>query len=125
MNPLDFISDPPNLYILHKEKNKTNFGGILFLIYLVIIIIIFVYYIIDYVKNDKYVIQSFSHFNFYSQKKKDERNENELFNPYINFSLNLAIEVNKVIYNIDFDEFVLYDNQESKIINKLIFLKRE
>ena len=51
MNPLDFLSDSPNLFILHKETNKTNFGGFLFLIYLVIIIIIFVYYIIDYVKN--------------------------------------------------------------------------
>ena len=72
MNPLDFISDSPNLYIFHKEKNKTNFGGILFLIYLVIIIIIFVYYIIDYVKNDKYVIQSFNHFNIHTQEKKEE-----------------------------------------------------
>ena len=80
MNPLDFLSDSPNLLILHKETNKTDFGGFLFLIYLVIIIIIFVYYIIDYVKNDKYVIQSLSHFNIYTQEKKEESNKKSKFN---------------------------------------------
>ena len=123
MNPLDFISDPPNLYILHKEKNKTNFGGILFLIYLVIIIIILVYYIIDYVKNDKYVIQSFNHFNYYSEEKKKELDENEFLNPYINFKLNLFIELNKELYDL-MDIFVLYDNKESKIIQKNTFFKK-
>ena len=37
LNPLDIISDSPNLFILQKETNKTNFGGFLFLIYLVLI----------------------------------------------------------------------------------------
>ena len=124
MNPLDFLSDSPNLFILHRETNKTNFGGFLFLIYLVIIIIIFVYYIIDYVKNDKYVIQSFNHFNIHTQEKKEERNEDELFNPYINFKLNLLIELNKTKYNLDLDEFELYDNKEEKNINKNTYFRK-
>ena len=124
MNPLDFLSDSPNLFILHKETNKTNFGGFLFLIYLVIIIIIFVYYIIDYVINDKYVIQSLSHFNIYTKEKKEERNKNELFNPYINFKLNLLIELNKTKYILDLDEFVLYDNKKSKFNNKDTFFRK-
>ena len=124
MNPLDFLSDSPNLFILHKETNKTNFGDFLFLIYLVIIIIIFVYYIIDYVKNDKHVIQSLSHFNIYTQEKKEERNKNELFNPYINFKLNLVIELNKTKYIVNLDEFVLYDNKEQKFINKNTYFRK-
>ena len=124
MNPLDFLSDSPNLFILLKETNKTNFGGFLFLIYLVIIILILVYYIIDYVENDKFVIQTFSHFNMHTQEKKEERNKNELFNPYINFKLNLVIELNKTKYIVNLDEFVLYDNKEQKFINKNTYFRK-
>ena len=73
MHPLDIISESPNLYILQKESNKTNFGGVLFLIYLILIILIVVYYILDYIENPKYIIQSFSHFNVKSEKEKEER----------------------------------------------------
>ena len=92
MHPLDVISNSPNLYILQKTSNKTNFGGFLFLIYLVIIIIIWVYYIIDYSKNDKYIIQSFSHFNFKTAEQNEELKKDELFNPYINFNLTVLFK---------------------------------
>ena len=31
-NFLDFLTDSPNAFIFQKEKNKTNFGGVLFYI---------------------------------------------------------------------------------------------
>ncbi len=56
MHPLDIISASPNLYILQKESNKSNFGGVLFLIYLAFAILVIVYYAIDYTKNPPYDI---------------------------------------------------------------------
>ena len=108
MHPLDVISNSPNLYILQKTSNKTNFGGFLFLIYLVIIIIIWVYYIIDYSKNDKYTIQSFSHFNFKTAEQNEELKKDELFNPYINFNLTVLFKQNEKEYNAS-NGFVLFD----------------
>ena len=102
MHPLDIISNSPNLYILRKESNKTNFGGFLFLIYLIIIITIFVYYIIDYTKNDKYIIQSFNHFNIKSDKEEEERNKNDFYNPTINFTLNTGAFSNGTFCNLHF-----------------------
>ena len=62
MHPLDFISDSPNLFILHKESNKTNFGGVLFLLYIITMIIIIIYYFINYSNNNnKFTIQSLYH----------------------------------------------------------------
>ena len=89
MRSLDYISYFPNLYIFQKESNKTNFGGFLFLIYLIIIISIIIYYIIDYEKNNKYIIQSFTHFNILSDKEIEERNKNVTFNPFINFKFDI------------------------------------
>lgn len=70
MHPLDIISASPNLYILHQKSNKTNFGGVLFLIYLVLVILIIVYYILDYKDTPEFSIQSLVHFNI----KSDEEN---------------------------------------------------
>ena len=91
MHPLDIISNSPNLYILQKNSNKTNFGGFLFLLYLLVILLIFIIYIIDYVQNDKYIIQSFSHFNLKSEKEINLRNADEFFNSNINFKLDLRV----------------------------------
>ena len=56
---LDFFNSPPQYSIFKKEKNKTQFGGILFMIYIIIMLIISLIYILDYAINDKYEIESF------------------------------------------------------------------
>ena len=108
MHPFDIISTSPNLYILQKSSNKTNFGGFLFLIYLVTVIIILVYYIIDYSKNDKYTIQYFSYFNVKTNEQKEEMKKEELFNPYINFNLTIYFKENEKEHNAT-KQFILYD----------------
>ena len=118
LNPLDIISDSPNLFILQKETNKTNFGGFLFLIYLVLIALIIVYYALDYKNNDKYIIQSFSHFNFKTKEEREQRNHEELFNPNIKF---------KIIFNGKHinERFKLYDPDSDKPIeSNTIFSKK-
>ena len=122
MHPLDIISNSPNLYILRKESNKTNFGGFLFLIYLIIIITIFVYYIIDYTKNDKYIIQSFNHFNIKTKEEKEERNKKDFYNPTINFTLDMQIYFKEEFYYLDYKKFgtnlKIYDNKKQNFIER-------
>ena len=122
MHPLDIISNSPNLYILRKESNKTNFGGFLFLIYLIIIITIFVYYIIDYTKNDKYIIQSFNHFNYKTKEEKEERNKKDFYNPTINFTLDIQVFLKGEFYYLNYKKFgtnlKIYDDKKEKFIER-------
>ena len=57
MNVLDFLANSPNTFIFRKERNKTHFGGILFLIFIIIMVFITVVYLITFIKNDKYEIE--------------------------------------------------------------------
>ena len=102
MRTLDILSPSPNLYLFQKESNKTNFGGFLFLIYLIIMILLFIYYLLDYIRNPKYTIQSFIHFNFKTDREIEERQKNETFNPNIWFKLKLKLynEVNEEYVDI-------------------------
>ena len=122
MHPLDIISESPNLYILQKESNKSNFGGVLFLIYLAFIILVIVYYIIDYTQNPPYEIQSFSHFNLKTEQEKEERINNPLYNPSINFKLNLRD--NKDGTNLS-DKVKIYNPKTRKFINKNEIFKND
>ena len=57
MNFFDFLSSPPNLFILQEKKAKTNCGGILFCFYIIIMLSISLAYIINYAVNDKYSVE--------------------------------------------------------------------
>ena len=59
MNHFDFLSDTPKFYIFQQESNKTKFGGLLFILYLFLVILIALYYMVHYIKNDKYEIENF------------------------------------------------------------------
>ena len=60
MNCLDFFGISPTLSIFQTEANKTNFGGVLFTIYIIIMFFISLAYIIDYASNEKYEMESFT-----------------------------------------------------------------
>ena len=57
MHFLDFLNSSPNNYIFQKTYNKTNFGGVSFLISVLGILVVGVYYIIIYCNKDKYSIE--------------------------------------------------------------------
>ena len=107
MNPIDFVSRSPSFYIFKKKSNKTNFGGILTLIYGIVMIGICIYYVFEF-KNtylrDSYTIQSFTRFNKKIIEKKDEAGED-------NFSQNINFRI-----RYDYTDFILLD--------KLVIYKR-
>ena len=58
---LDFIGSSPNNYIFKKSSNKTNFGGVLFLIYILGILGFSIYCIIKFIYLDNYSIEYFNY----------------------------------------------------------------
>ena len=54
MRRIDFISQGPQLSIFKEDANKTNLGGILYLIYIIVLILLAIIYLFDYISNEKY-----------------------------------------------------------------------
>ena len=104
---LDFLSSPQQFYFLNKRTNKTIFGGILFIIYILIIMNIFISYILDFYLNDKYDIRYSLYNNF--TNFAEENNKIEEFNPILNFSINMK-RITKDLEELDLnDQFYLID----------------
>ena len=87
MHPLDFISQSPHLFIFNREANKTNFGGILFIIYIVICLGIFLYYLLNYINNNKYEIQYTLNYNQTLYDDKDAIAQNDSLNPILDIHI--------------------------------------
>ena len=104
---LDFLSSPPQMYILQQKTNKTLFGGILFILYIIIMLIISFIFILNYALNDKYIIE----YSFYKdfENPKKVYNINEDLNPQLNFSFNF-IKITPDLDQVEADEFYIVDN---------------
>ena len=96
MNYLDFLSQPPTMFIFQKNSNKTTFGGVLFLIYIIIMIIISLIYILDYFLNDKFIIEYSSYLNSNNKESSSIFSYLDIYNssiseynPIINVSFNI------------------------------------
>ena len=104
MHYLDFLNEPPKIYIFQKEKNKTNFGGVLFFIYIIIMIMISLIYIFDYAFNDKYTYEAliFQNYSTIDKTELDRINNDTNLNPYID--LNFSFK--------DTDKFAIFNPRE-------------
>ena len=117
MNALDFLNSQHQYYIFGRETNKTNFGGVLFLIYLIIMIFISSMYILDFAFNEKYEIVSFTIDTFFSnrQNKKDfdqsqvdqDINQKTEFQIYLEINRHHDIDINEIMNNT----FLHYDGK--------------
>ena len=112
MNAIDFFNLPPQYSIFQKETNKTQFGGVLFLIYLIVMLFISLAYILDYAVNEKYEIEYSIVNSFFSKKSYEEIQIGKFdpdVNPEINFifyvELNYTLDPNGIPYqNISIEE---------------------
>ena len=87
MECIDFLSQPPNLFIFQKKTNKSKCGGILFLIYFIIALLISLVYILDYAFNEKYIYEAFTFFNQTNVLgERQKMIEDEKLNPYLNIT---------------------------------------
>ena len=116
MNALDFLNSSPHYFIFKKETNKTNFGGVLFLIYLIIMFFISFIYILDFAWNDKYEVTSIvtsADIQFYEDETGHMAQKGDPFlNIYEDISFQLAL------YPInEFDEDTL-KNMDNNLLLK-------
>ena len=99
---LDFLSDSPKIFIFGKDTYKTNFGGIIFLIYIIVMILISLIYIVDYAANEKYSFEIFSFYNNTSdENKNDKMLDDEKFNPFLDISIKFKDIENLLFITLD------------------------
>ena len=103
MNKLDFLSGAPKTLIFEKNSNKTNFGGVWTLIYLIIVLLLIVAYMYDYAVNPKYsVLYAYDHQYKADPESIDYRYNNKDLNPKITFNFQMS---NSAPYSI---QIILY-----------------
>ena len=103
MHGLDFLSGAPKTLIFEKGSNKTNFGGVLTIIYLLIVLIIIVTYMVDYAINPKYsIVYTYEHQFKGDQASYDNRYNNKDLNPEIIFNLKMSSDYNEEHFGINF-----------------------
>ena len=88
MRRLDFVSGAPQFAIFKEGANKTNFGGVIYLIYIIILVILAIIYLDDYFENDKY------EFN-YTYIKKPYSEYSTTDDEHLNIDLGFAVYLNK------------------------------
>ena len=118
MKIIDFFNSNPQYSIFQKETNKTYFGGILFILYIITMFIISLAYIVDYAINDKYEIESYIIDTYFDEARERDDNPLEIIknnpdiNPYVDFTVQVRL-----------DDNIFHDNKTtnlSEIINNLL-----
>lgn len=82
---IDLLSAVPQILIFNQGSNKTVFGGVLSIIYVVIFLLIAIAYLVDYYGNDKYEVEYGIRQEVLSEEKEKEIIENPDYNPNLNF----------------------------------------
>ena len=121
MKKFDILSQPPRTYIFERYSNKTIFGGVLSIIYLLIIIFISIYYIYNYIIGDKYEY-------YYSYRELPEEQKKKVFagfdpNPPIHIKLdaineldwNISSNLKFIYYTKDSEKKIIYRNDWNEI----------
>ena len=127
LHRLDFFSNSPKIFIFHNSSNKTNFGGILTMIYFIIFIAIAFYYFIDYILKEEYSIE---YLHYEESEELLDRNEisklyyNEKLNPNLEFNFETTLELDDDVYSAD-EYFILLNgtNNQSISLNTSLYKK--
>ena len=108
LRKMDFLCVAPQNFIFQNKSNKTNFGGLLTLIFMIITLILFAFYLINFITEQTYSVE----YVFYEELMDDENfmenfYNSSRYNPYFKFNLDLIylqfsnlIQENQCFYNI-------------------------
>ena len=92
MRKIDFLCEFPQVFIFQEERHKTNFGGILFLIYIIIMLIISSSYILDFIINDKFEVENLSIQNQTRFEDLEDIDAVDDYNPITEFRISVPVE---------------------------------
>lgn len=121
MRKLDILSPSPNSFIFQKESNKTLFGGILSLIYLISIFFIYLYYRVIFYFSPPYEITSFtSSQRILTKEQKNKFEQSEKYNPNLLFKFSLLDNFHE---NLS-ERFILFDESKKKQIQRDEIIER-
>ena len=85
---------------IFQGTNKTIFGGILFLIYIIIMIVITIFYILDYYLNDKYDIRYSLYKNFQEDLNINVKND-------LNYNFTFSMDMIRVTQDLESGSILL------------------
>ena len=121
MKKFDILSQPPRTYIFERFSNRTFFGGVLSIVYLLTMIFISIYYIYNYIIGDKYEY-------FYSYRELPEEQKKKVFegfdtSPPIQIKLdaineldwNISSNLKFIFYSKNTDKRIIYRNDWNEI----------
>ena len=97
LNGFDFLSSSPHSFIFQRRANRTNFGGILSLLYLLVFLIISSFYLVSYFNEDNYSIQYLYHEKFITEEAILKMVKSDRYNPKLNFCLDLKVDAHKKV----------------------------
>ena len=114
MKLLDFLSNSPKYFIFEKDSNKTTFGGVLTIIYLIALLIIAFIFIYNYETNNKYIITYGHYQRSVSYEEREHLSNDPKYNPTLEFIFKLEDLQNITLS----DNFIILDYQNGKIIER-------
>ena len=121
MRKIDFISNSPNFYIFKESANKTNLGGVLFLVYIIIIVLLASVYFYDYFSNEKYMFS-------YTLVQENYNRSSMIDNVQIQSKFNTELNYMVFLGKDNFDKYSDISNNTNFIIvdiEKLDIYKKE
>ena len=108
MHKFGFLSSAPQSFIFQRNSNKTNFGGVCSLIYLIVVLIIAAFYLIFYFIEDNYSIEYLYYEKILTEEENTEKKSNPKYNPKFEFHIGLY-EGNIINRKKVEDRFILKD----------------
>ena len=94
LNGLDFLSNAPKNFIFRNTSNKTNFGGVLFLLYIFIVILIALFYLTYFFIEEDYSVEYTHNLEVTSEDKDELKLKDDRYNPYFDFEFLFYYEKN-------------------------------
>jgi hypothetical protein len=98
LNCLDFLSGSPKNFIFNKSSNKTLFGGILSLVFLILAFIIIIFYLLNFFLEDDFSVQySYYQMPLNNDNEEEKKLNDERYNPYFNFQFSLFVKYKDIV----------------------------
>ena len=121
-NKFDLLSNSPNNFIFQNHYNKTIFGGVLTLLFLIASLIIFAYYLIYFITEEDFSIQYARYHKILSFEEQNKRKNDSRYNPYFNCRFYLTDSNHKELSK---EDFILLNETNDQIIPRgEVFNKR-
>ena len=121
MYKFDFLSSAPRNFIFQKNSNKTNFGGLLSIIYFIIFLIISIYYLLSYYNEDNYSIQYRFQEKVLKPEEQYKRIQSDKYNPNFLFNVSLDIDTKEEYKS----RFKIMDTSRDYLISQTEAKKRK